>query len=96
MGTVLYVEDHPPAQMLMQAIVGEMTPHQLQVAGSGAQARTMAGVASVQITFHEDKLPARHAMPPGGFRLAIVNAWSRPAGLAARELLRTSLACSRA
>jgi len=56
-----------------------------------AQARNMPDVSSVQITFHEDKLPARHAMPPGGFRLAIVNAWSLPAGLAARELLRASL-----
>ena len=60
-----------------------------------AQARNMPDVSSVQITFHEDKLPARHAMPPGGFRLAIVNAWSLPAGLAARELLRSSLlACA--
>src|SRR5437588_6708162 len=56
-----------------------------------AQARNMAGIASVQITFHEDKLPARHAMPPGGFRLAIVNASSLPAALATRELLRRSL-----
>ena len=49
----------------------------------------MPGVSSVQITFFEDKEPARHAMPPGGFRLAIVNAWSLPAGLAGREILRT-------
>ena len=45
-------------------------------------------VSSVQITFHEDKEPAQHAMPPGGFRLAVVNAWSLQAGLAGRELLR--------
>jgi hypothetical protein len=56
-----------------------------------AQVRKMAEVSSVQITFHEDRLPAHHAMPPGGFRLAIVNALSLPAGLAARELLRTSV-----
>ena len=36
----------------------------------------MPGVSSVQITFHEDKAPEHHAMPPGGFRLAIVNAHS--------------------
>jgi len=54
-----------------------------------AQVRNMPGVASVQITFHEDKDPASHAMPPGGFRLAIVNATSLQAGLAGRELLRT-------
>ena len=54
-----------------------------------AQVRDMPDVASVQITFHEGKDPASHAMPPGGFRLAIVNAWSLQAGLAGRELLRT-------
>ena len=50
--------------------------------------RQLPGVSSVQITFFEDKETARHAMPPGGFRLAIVNAWSLPAGLAGREILR--------
>jgi hypothetical protein len=52
------------------------------------QVRNMPGVSSVQITFHADKEPARHAMPPGGFRLAVVNAWSLSAGLAGREVLR--------
>jgi hypothetical protein len=55
------------------------------------QAREMPGVSSVQITFHEHKSPARHAMPPGGFRLAIINAWSLDAGLAARDLLGAHL-----
>jgi hypothetical protein len=54
-----------------------------------AQVRNIPGISSVQITFHEDKEPAQHAMPPGGFRLAVVNAWSLPAGLAARETLQT-------
>jgi hypothetical protein len=48
----------------------------------------MPGVSSVQITFHEDLDPARHAMPPGGFRVAIVNCWEHAAGDAARALLR--------
>jgi hypothetical protein len=52
------------------------------------QVLRLPGVSSVQITFHEDKEPEHHAMPPGGFRLAIVNAWSLEAGLAGRELLR--------
>jgi hypothetical protein len=52
------------------------------------QVRGMPGVASVQITFHEDKEADRHAMPPGGFRLAVVNAWSLQSGFAGRELLR--------
>ncbi len=50
--------------------------------------RSMPQVSSVQITFHEDRPPERHAMPPGGFRLAIVNAFDLAAGLAAREKLR--------
>ncbi len=47
----------------------------------------MPGVSSVQITFHEDRDPGRHPMPPGGFRVAIVNAASLAAGVAAREVL---------
>ena len=45
-------------------------------------------VSSLQITFHEDKPPEQHAMPPGGFRLAIVNCHDLAAGRAAREKLR--------
>jgi hypothetical protein len=46
------------------------------------------GVTSVQITFHEDRAPEQHAMPPGGFRLAIVNGFDLRAAQAARERLR--------
>ena len=53
--------------------------------------RAMPDVSSVQITFHEDRPVEQHAMPPGGFRLAIVNAWSLQAGEAAREHLRKAL-----
>ena len=52
-----------------------------------AIART-PGISSVQITFHEDVPPGRHAMPPGGFRVAIINCWDRAAGNAARDTLR--------
>jgi hypothetical protein len=61
-----------------------------------AQVRALPGVSSVQITFHEDKEPGQHAMPPGGFRLAVVNATSLQAGLAGRELLRAHFFASRA
>jgi len=54
-----------------------------------AQVRRLPSVSSVQSTFHEDKEPERHAMPPGGFRLAVVNAFDLQAGRAGRELLRT-------
>jgi hypothetical protein len=52
------------------------------------EVRALPDVSSVQVTFHEDMDPAAHAMPPGGFRLAIVNAWTLDAGKAGRELLR--------
>jgi len=55
-----------------------------------AQVQNLAGVSSVQITFFNDKDPSRHSMPPGGFRLAIVNAWDLAAGKQGRELLRAS------
>ncbi len=47
----------------------------------------MPGVSSVQITFHEDRDPDWHAMPPGGFRLAIVNCWDLEVGREARKKL---------
>jgi hypothetical protein len=53
-----------------------------------AAARAVDGVSSVQISFHEDRDPAHHSMPPGGFRLAVINAWTLEAGRAARERLK--------
>jgi hypothetical protein len=53
------------------------------------------GVSSLQITFHQDLPPGRHAMPPGGFRVAIVNCWERAAGDAARERLRVHFEATR-
>lgn len=47
-------------------------------------------VSSVQITFYEDRAPAVHAMPPGGFRLAIVNTWALETGYRMREKLALS------
>jgi hypothetical protein len=54
--------------------------------------RRRPSISSVQITFHDDRSPARHAMPPGGFRLAIVNAWELDAGRQARAELRPHFA----
>ena len=51
----------------------------------------MPGVSCVQITFHEERDAGHHAMPPGGFRLAIVNSTSLSAGEAGREKLREAL-----
>src|SRR5215831_103412 len=52
------------------------------------QVRGMPQVTSVQITFHRDRPAAAHAMPPGGFRLAIVNSRDLEAGRAALAVLR--------
>lgn len=52
--------------------------------------RAWPGVSSVQVTFHEDRPPSWHAMPPGGFRLAIVNCWDLEVGRKARERLALS------
>ena len=49
--------------------------------------RQRPDISSIQITFHEDKPIRAHAMPPGGFRLAIVNCWDLDEGIAAREEL---------
>jgi hypothetical protein len=49
--------------------------------------RAMPGVVSLQITFYEAKDPGDHPMPPGGFRLAIVNATNLEAGKRARLTL---------
>ena len=55
------------------------------------EVRAMPSVSSVQITFHEDKPPDQHAMPPGGFRLAIVNCLDlAPAARRARSCARSS------
>ena len=57
--------------------------------GSGRRdKKRIPGITSVQITFHEDRAPERHAMPPGRFRLAIVNGFDLDATIAARARLR--------
>jgi hypothetical protein len=52
------------------------------------EVRAMPSVSSVQITFHADKAADQHAMPPGGFRLAIVNCFDLSVGESARERLQ--------
>ncbi len=52
--------------------------------------RATEGVSSIQVTFHEDRPPASHSMPPGGFRLAIVNTYDLDLGRRIREDLALS------
>lgn len=49
--------------------------------------RARPGISSIQITFHENRSAAAHSMPPGGFRLAIVNCTELALGQAARDQL---------
>jgi hypothetical protein len=49
--------------------------------------RAMQGISSLQITFFEEKSGKAHTMPPGGFRLAVINATDFAAGIAARAEL---------
>lgn len=60
-------------------------PEELQ-----ARVRAMTGVTSLQVTFHEGRDPADHPMPPGGFRVAIVNGFDLAACLRARDFLWAS------
>lgn len=53
--------------------------------------RRSRAISSVQITFHDNLPPERHAMPPGGFRLAIVNTHDLAAGRLARAALAERL-----
>ncbi len=62
MGTILYVEDHPPAQMLMQAIVGELTSHRLALAGTGAEARSVAASTKPDLYIIDLDLPDTDGM----------------------------------
>jgi len=50
-----------------------------------ADIRARHGITSVQITFHADVPVEQHAMPPGGFRLAIINCRDLDIGVRARE-----------
>ncbi len=57
-----------------------------------ADLKMTRGVTSIQITFHEDRPLATHPMPPGGFRLAIVNCWYLEAGKSVRTRLAEAFA----
>jgi hypothetical protein len=48
-------------------------------------------LSSIQVTFHTGDAQAAHSMPPGGFRLAVVNCWSLDAGRAAAAQLRNAI-----
>ena len=69
---------------------GMVPPHPCQELQ--AKIRGMPGVSSLQITYYETKAGEAHPMPPGGFRLALVNCTDFKAGLAARKMLANAFA----
>jgi CheY-like chemotaxis protein len=71
MAKILYVEDHPPAQLLMQAIVGEMTAHTLIVADSGARACSAASASPPDLYIIDLDLPDTDGITLAGLLKAI-------------------------
>jgi hypothetical protein len=51
-----------------------------------AHERTV-GISSIQLTFFEDRPLEDHAMPPGGFRLAVINCFNLDVGLRVRAAM---------
>jgi hypothetical protein len=49
--------------------------------------RSASGVSSVQITFFEDRPQHAHVMPPGGFRLAVINGIDLESGMRLRAVM---------
>jgi hypothetical protein len=64
---------------------GRVPPH--PPAALQTQIRNLQNIASLQITYHTTKPDEAHPMPPGGFRLGIINCWDLEAGIAARQKL---------
>ena len=57
MATLLYVEDHPPAQLLMQAIISELTTHHLICAHTGEEAGQIAARDPIDLYILDLDLP---------------------------------------
>lgn len=69
---------------LKHGLVPPHPPRELQ-----SRIRALPGISSLQITYFENRSGNAHPMPPGGFRLGLINSYDYKAGLAARDLLAT-------
>jgi hypothetical protein len=56
---------------------------------------SVPNVSSLQNTYHENREPAAHAMPPGGFRLGIINCTDLGSGFRARRILAAAYPSAR-
>lgn len=57
MAAILYIEDHPPAQLLMQAIISDLTNHKLSCANSGEEAQQITAHQSFDLYIIDLDLP---------------------------------------
>lgn len=57
-----------------------------------ADIKRLPGVSSIQLTYDRKRHVEQHAMPPGGFRLAIINCWDLTVGRRARRRLAEAFA----
>jgi hypothetical protein len=67
---------------------GHVPPH--PTAELQAKIRSLPHISSLQITYYEQRPGVMHPMPPGGFRLGLINCTDLDAGFAARRLLATA------
>jgi hypothetical protein len=83
------VWDYPDSDRRTGYSVVLFGPHARQYACPAreltSRIRAYDAVSSLQITFHPDLPAESHSMPPGGFRLAVINVWELSAGLSARR-----------
>lgn len=73
-------------------LFGRRRPRRRLSGGVVESLRQRPAISSVQITFHPDRPAGSHAMPPGGFRLAVINCWELEAGTEARAELAEAFA----
>jgi hypothetical protein len=69
---------------------GNVPPHPAEE--FQAEIRARPEIASLQITYHENRDSRAHPMPPGGFRLSIINCTNLAAGFQARRDIAASFA----
>lgn len=62
MSLILYVEDHPPARLLMAAIISDLTSHTLITAGSCAEARLTVKAQKPDVYIIDVDLPDGNGM----------------------------------
>ena len=80
--------DSPRADQYSVVLFGPHgIPYVHSSAAREAEYRSVPGVSSVQITFHRHLPHSAHAMPPGGFRLAIINCSAPEVGFRVRAIM---------